>query len=297
MTIQQMNYFIETCRCGSIARAADALFISPSGLRLALHRTEKELGCKLLDWGARGIRPTGEGEFFLCRAEEICRLYGECEERFGIQTAEPNTVEVAVGDRFPNLFVTSLLAAFNRSENRYQALYKDFFDVQDAVCNGPAEIGFDSGPVDRKTFICTPVVRYPIYAVVNEAGPFGKYEVLPPQCLDGTEIILNDKHSKNTEFFEACRHYGVKPVTTDTVGRELTVFFGVQVAPRRVGITNVECAETVSIPGLQVIPIDGPEFFEQIYMFRKRGDYLTPAGEQLERFVKSELEKCPEDPD
>ena len=84
---------------------------------------------------------------------------------------------------------------------------------------------------------------------------------------------------------------------TDTVGRELTVFFGVQVAPRRVGITNVECAETVSIPGLQVIPIDGPEFFEQIYMFRKRGDYLTPAGEQLERFVKSELEKCPEDPD
>ena len=33
----------------------------------------------------------------LCRAEEICRLYGECEERFGIQTAEPNTVKVAVG--------------------------------------------------------------------------------------------------------------------------------------------------------------------------------------------------------
>ena len=55
MTIQQLNYYIEACRCGAISTAAERLYISPSGLRLALHRIEQELGCKLLDWGAKGV--------------------------------------------------------------------------------------------------------------------------------------------------------------------------------------------------------------------------------------------------
>lgn len=295
MTIQQMNYFIEACRCGNITTAAEHLFISPSGLRLALHRIEQELGCRLLDWNAGGVRPTEDGIFFLKNASEICRLYGECEERFGLRVSEPNVVKVAIGEHFPNLFVTSLMAAFNRSDGKYRADYKDFYDAQTAVGDGSAEMGFDTGPVDRKNFICTPILSYPIFAVVSEAGDLGGYDTLPPECLDGREVILNEKRSRNREFFSACRKCGVTPVPTDIVGRELTVFFGVQINPHRVGITNVESAEAVAIPGIRAIPIGDPAFREEIYMFRKRGDYAAPAVEQLERFCLKELEQLTDD--
>ncbi len=295
MTIQQLNYYIEACRCGAISTAAERLYISPSGLRLALHRIEQELGCKLLDWGAKGVRPTENGIFFLKKACEICRLYGECEEHLGIRNSEPFVAKAAVGEHFPNLFVTSLLAAFNRQAGKYCVEYKDFFDAQTAVGDGTMEIGFDSGPVDRKNFICFPIISYPIYAVVSEKGPLAEYDRLPPQCLDGREVVLNEKSSNNAEFFEACRKCGVEPLVSDTVGRELTVFFGIQINPRRIGITNIESAEAIVIPGVKAIPIDDPAFREQIYMFRKRGDYLSPAVEALEKFIKNELERVPEE--
>lgn len=295
MTIQQMNYYIEACRCGSITTAAERLFISASGLRLALHRMEQELGCKLLDWNTKGLRPTEEGVYFLEKASEIYRLYSECEEHFGIRQSEPNVAKVAVGEHFPNLFITSLLAAFNRSSGKYRVDYKDFFDAQAAVGDGTVELGFDSGTVDRKNFVCVPIIKYPIFAVVNEAGPLAEYDTLPPECLNGREVVLQEKRSRNAEFFEACRKLGITPIPTDTVGRELTVFFGVQINPNRVGVTNVESAEAITIAGVKAIPIDDPSFCERIYMFRKRGDYISPATEQLERFIKQEILWIPEE--
>ena len=295
MTIQQLNYYIEACRCGSIAIAADRLYISPSGLRLALHRMEQELGCKLLDWSAKGVRPTEDGIFFLKRVSEMCRIYGECEEHFGLRVSEPNVAKVAVGEHFPNLFVTSLLAAFNRTGGRYRVEYKDFFDAQSAVGDGTMELGFDSGPVDRKNFVCVPIIKYPMYAVVSETGPFGNYECLPPRCLDRAEVVLDERRSRNADFFDACKKCGVNPVASDTVGRELTVFDGVQINPHRIGITNVESAEAIVIPGVKAIPIGDAAFCERIYMFRKRGDYTSPAVEQLERFIKDELNHIPEE--
>lgn len=295
MTLQQLNYFIEACRCNSIATAAERLYISPSGLRMALHRIEQELGCKLLDWGAKGVRPTEEGIYFLKRACEISSIYGQIEEHYGLRTSEPFVAKVAVGEHFPNLFVTSLCAAFNRSSGKHRVMYRDFFDAQTAVGDGAMEIGFDSGPVDRKNFVAEHIIDYPIYAVVNEKGPFGEYEALPPRCLDGTEIIVNEKRSRNAEFYKACRKHHVEPITCDTVGRELTVFYGVQIDQRRIGITNVECAEVISIPGIKVIPIDSRDFVEQIFMFRKRGDYISPAAELFESFVKSELKRNPDE--
>lgn len=291
MTIQQMHYFIETCNYGRIAPAAEALHISPNGLRLALHRIEQELNCKLMEWGASGINLTEDGIFFLKSATDICRIYSKCEEHFNLKIPEPNVAKVAVGDKFPNLFVTNILAAFRKTHGPYSCIYKDFYDAQSAVADGTMELGFDIGPIDKKTFVTYTVARYPIYAIVHEDGPFGSLEQLPPEKLHQAEIIINEKRSKNADFFGACHKHGIEPVLTDVVGRELTVWFGVQVNPERIGITNVESATTTSIPGLKAIRIDSEDFIEAVYMFRKRGNYLSPAGERLEQFVKATVER------
>lgn len=286
MTIQQMNYYIETCRLGRISLAAEALHISPNGLRLALHRTEQELNCKLFEWGASGISLTKDGIYFLRQATEICEHYRKCEEHFHLTKPEPYIAKVAVGEKFPNLDVTHFLAGFNWTGGQYSCVYQDFYDAQSAVADGSKEIGFDIGPIDRKKFVTFTIAQYPIYAIVSTEGPLGDLDKLPPEKLHGAEIILNEKRSKNADFFSACHKCGIEPVVTDIVGRELTVWFGIQINPHRIGITNIESALATDLPGVKAIPIDSKAFTETVYMFRKRGNYLSPAAERLEQYVK-----------
>ncbi len=151
MTIQQLNYFVETCRHSSITEAAKHLYISPAGLRLALHRIEQEFNCKLLTWGSKGVTPTEEGHFLLDHARKICGLYNSCEEHLGAKAQEETTVNVAISSYIQNHYIASILADFNRAKCKYQVIYKDYSNAQAAVDEGKAQIGFDSGFIDKKS--------------------------------------------------------------------------------------------------------------------------------------------------
>ena len=64
MDIRQLVFFLEVCKNGGIQRASEKLHISPSGLRLALHRMEDELETSLIRWGAKSFELTANGEYF-----------------------------------------------------------------------------------------------------------------------------------------------------------------------------------------------------------------------------------------
>ena len=43
MTFQQLNYLVEISKCGSINKAAQKLFLSQSGISIAIKELEEEL--------------------------------------------------------------------------------------------------------------------------------------------------------------------------------------------------------------------------------------------------------------
>lgn len=64
MTLQQLRYFIETVKHGSINKAAENLFISQPSLSIALKELEAEIGLDLLIRTPRGITLTIDGTEF-----------------------------------------------------------------------------------------------------------------------------------------------------------------------------------------------------------------------------------------
>lgn len=62
MRIEQLKYFLEVARSGSINATAQHLFISQQGISDALKRMEQELGVTLLNRSKTGITLTPEGE-------------------------------------------------------------------------------------------------------------------------------------------------------------------------------------------------------------------------------------------
>ena len=68
MSLQYLRVFAyidEVARAGSIRKAAEALFITPSALDRRVQDLEKELGTELFERHARGMRLTAAGELFL----------------------------------------------------------------------------------------------------------------------------------------------------------------------------------------------------------------------------------------
>ena len=67
MNIKHLSYVVEICRCGSINKAAQKLFLSQSGISTAVRELENELGIRVLARSNRGVEFTPEGNVDLDR--------------------------------------------------------------------------------------------------------------------------------------------------------------------------------------------------------------------------------------
>ena len=89
-------YIDAVARAGSIRKAAEALFITPSALDRRVQDLERELGTPLFERHARGMRLTAAGELFLhhVRAQraDFERIHGEIEHLKGLRRG---TVSIA----------------------------------------------------------------------------------------------------------------------------------------------------------------------------------------------------------
>ncbi len=71
LTLKQVRYFIAAAETGQISQAAMELNISQSAVTAAIQALEADLGVRLLERGAQGVRPTIEGARFLDHARAI----------------------------------------------------------------------------------------------------------------------------------------------------------------------------------------------------------------------------------
>ena len=75
MRIEQLKYFLEVARTGSITAAADNLFISQQSLCTSLNRLEKEVGLKLFHRTKRGTTLTEDGQILSVYIADILDSY------------------------------------------------------------------------------------------------------------------------------------------------------------------------------------------------------------------------------
>ena len=71
MQIKHLEYFVQVVECGSISKAANALYLKPSNLSKCINSIENEFAAVLFDRSSKGVTLTTDGEKVLAWAKNL----------------------------------------------------------------------------------------------------------------------------------------------------------------------------------------------------------------------------------
>jgi DNA-binding transcriptional LysR family regulator len=152
MTLRQLEYLVATVDAGSISRAALELHVAQPSLSVQLQALEAELGGRLLERSARGVRPTAAGEAMLPAARAAVAAAGRsaraARAALGLQAGE---VELAtVGSVALGLLPQAIRRWQAEQPDRTVRLseLRDGPALVQAILDGAAELGIGPRPLD-----------------------------------------------------------------------------------------------------------------------------------------------------
>ena len=191
MTIQQVQYVLEIARCGSISRAAAALYLSQPALSAQVRALEQELDCRLFRRSARGVEPTEAGVRFCRWAEPAAQAWTELRQRCGelknvpYETirigfdvrAQSNGLTRPVLDYFDRRPSTELSFITDMYQNALEALAEKRLDL--AICRLPPqplppaaeELTITPLLTERQCILMSPEAAGESRAMVRAIGP------------------------------------------------------------------------------------------------------------------------------
>lgn len=180
-SLKGIENFVRTAECGSFAKAAVALGVSPVAVSENIRRLEQGLGVRLLARSTRHLRLTPEGEAFLEQCTRPLRELGEaCRNATGSATQPEGLVRVTMVSAVGHLFVIPELPRFFA---QYPGVSLDL-DLTEATTSLVAQrfdVGIRVGPLDDAGFVARPLgpLRLPMVASAAYLARHGT-----PQTLD-----------------------------------------------------------------------------------------------------------------
>lgn len=100
MKLEEMKYFVEIVKAGSINQASKTLYIAQPALSRTIASLERELGFPLLERSKHGVAPTAEGKTVYEDCLNMLESYNNCERRWETlayhkqENAEPVTIQI-----------------------------------------------------------------------------------------------------------------------------------------------------------------------------------------------------------
>ena len=284
MTIQQLAFFREACRCGSFSKAAAKLFISQQGLSAAISRLEEEFSSKLLDRSSRGVQPTEEGRFLLTQAEIILKADDACKQYFNAK--KPCQV-LRIASTFGALpeFGEAALNRFSEENPGIRLEIAEFPDkmCDNAVQSGWADAGFSVWPVDTETFDAVRLFTSSMCLLVNRRHPFARKGSVSVTELNGQSMVIpNNSFKPPLLFLERCREVGIEPNIRRRVGEIFTVHRLVLTHPDYIGLTVESVVRSDENPNLVLVPFADFRLDWTVCLIRRKKD-ACEAAKRLEK--------------
>lgn len=203
MTNEDLEKVISIAEEGSMARAAEKLYISPPALSKSLKRVEEELGEVLFVRAPSGLSLTFAGECFLKYAYQIKKMYEEMSVEFcELNQMKKGTLRIGVTERMGSLLLPGILERFRQTYPNIQLdiVEKGGIDIEEMLAKGGLDMALLALPLKYTSFPYEVFYEDPFLIAVPKKHPFNEkwknLETLPVTALKGQELLLTRKAKK-----------------------------------------------------------------------------------------------------
>ena len=205
MQFEQLEYFIEVVKAGSINAASKNVYISQQNLNKSLHSLEHELGFEILNRTHRGVSLTEEGEVFFNAAQSIVARFEQMREQVRrMKTAKDEALRGRMNIHISPMLSISLLPmvyvdymnAFPEVQVYCQEKYRD--DIIREVSANSGDVGFILVPNTIDVFFenipenvhMELLNTYPIYMAMSPRHPLASQRSLSLQSVSKYPLIV-----------------------------------------------------------------------------------------------------------
>jgi LysR family transcriptional activator of glutamate synthase operon len=301
MNIEQIEYFVNVARTGSISATAEISHISQAGISKAIMKLEKEVGFELFRRTRYGTLLTERGKELLSKAEEILLKLQEFKDKVsGQQEQIHGDIRLSVSPNFIAI-LPKVIMSF-KANNPYVKLEiseKDSVEILEDIRHDRSDMGLiyfhPEHTEHTKDLWLTTMVESRLVVCVNRSSLLSSRSRLGiPDLLDQTFVSVNGSFSR---FFmkKMTLKYGPVQVVFTSTNQEVlkrTIAEG-----DVIGIFmefNIMNDPLILSGDIVAIPLEAKELDQDIiplgYAHSKR-KHFSIAHQELLKYLKWEIER------
>lgn len=192
MTITHLEYFCAVCRCHSITRAAEELFVSQPTISIALKKLEDEFHLKLFVHGRNSISLTREGEAFYKKAELLLQQCQDMYTEFSELSTSNPPLKLAFPPLMSTVFFPRMIDAFNESCDIPVRLYEyASMRARDLIDSDELDIALvNMGYYNLEKYNNLPLMEDQTIYCVSKTHRYAKEKKITFEMLADEQIIL-----------------------------------------------------------------------------------------------------------
>jgi LysR family transcriptional regulator, carnitine catabolism transcriptional activator len=287
-TSRQLRAFVLVAQHHNFTRAAEALFITPSGLSVLIRELEHQLGFRLFDRTTRHVALTAHGSQLLAVARRSLQELDTAMSRIAETVRETSdTLSVGAGLlHAANIFPTAIREFRSRRPDvRIRLFDADSTSVVARIQAGDLDIGFGffkSAP----GIVRTRFFRFPLMVIHPENATSPRRSSMTWSALRGERLILQAPPAPLRQLInEHLTQAGVEAQSAMEVNRLDTLIAMVE-AGEGTGIVSASTLPVCRHRNVVMTRLVNPVALVDFYQIRNRGRKLSPAAEEFSAFLQ-----------
>jgi DNA-binding transcriptional LysR family regulator len=294
ITLRQLQAFCTVARLGSFTKAASALHTTQPALSVQIGQLEGALGLRLFDRTTRAVAITSVGRELLPRAERtLAELAGLVESATGLGSKSVGRVVVAALPSVASSLLPEAIAKFGAQFPGVQVSLRDALagEIIELVRTDQVDFGISSDAPMEAGLDLAVLGSDEMMAVTREDHPLGQARRITLESLTEFPLILMSRNSSVRRLVDdAFAQKGRLPTPFQEPAYMATAIAMVR-AGLGVALLPSSASEVRAAVDLKCHHIANRGMSRQIGILMKRGQTLSPAAEEFERFLRAVARK------
>jgi DNA-binding transcriptional LysR family regulator len=191
-----LKYFFETAQCGSIRRASNRLYVTPSAVSRQIAKLEHDLGCYLFERRASGMRLTAAGALLAEQLQTTLRDLDRVRSFIGdLQGLRRGEVVLHCIEGVVDSWLPARIAEFSANYPKiiFRIVVSSTDRITEAIVSGNADIGITFKAKGRSGVKFVSTYHAPLMALMAPTHPLAQRRKLTLSELLEYPITLPDE--------------------------------------------------------------------------------------------------------